>query len=177
MFGQETCSCPVARVTVSSLLEISGPKSHAISAAFLSDLTHMQLQGLVYLALYFLLLPPGHLLSIPSLQAFVRILSAESSGIDGRAVRTLVAPGLQGQWVWPVSAPHHLLWLLHMAGLVAQSPKRGESICPSKVHRNIPWPNSGPQQGPDPFLTPLCGRKTDAMISASLSSPPSSSSL
>lgn len=146
MFGQETCSCPAARVTVSSLLEISGPKAHAISAAFLSDLTHMQLQGLVYLALYFLLLLPGHLLSIPNLHAFVRILSAESSGIDGRAVRTLVAPGLQGQWVWPVSAPHHLLWLLHVAGLVAQSPKRGGASARLTSTETSHGPTPGPSR-------------------------------
>lgn len=140
MFGQETCSCPGPRVPVSSLLEVS--------AAFPSDPTHVQLQRQVYRALYFLLLLPGHLLSIPNLHAFVRILSAESSGIDGRAVRTLVAPGLQGQWVWPVSASHHLFWLLHVARLVALSPKRGEGTCPSNVHRNIPRPRLRAPAGP-----------------------------
>lgn len=161
-----------------SSLEIFGLNAHSIPASLCSDPRHIQVQGHVHLPLRFLLLLPGHLLSIPNLHAFVRMPSAESSGIDGRAVGTLVAPRTSGaagvalMLPIPFSALYHLLWLLQVAEGVAQFLKRAESAL--LTSRETSHGQTSAPSRPQAHPCTHCRGKKDTTISQWLQPRPSS---
>lgn len=144
MFSQKTCNSPIAGITESSLLEISGPKAHTITASLLSDPTHLQLPARSA-SLYFPPLLPGHLLPIPNLHVFIRIPSAKGYGIE-----ELWEPWQPWECRCGLDAAHPSLSpsspsLAPPSGRAySSSPKRRERICPSNSHRNIHGQTSAP---------------------------------
>lgn len=141
MFRQKTCSCPIAGLTESSLLEIFGPKAHSISASLLSDPTHLQGQARST-SLYFPSLLPGHLLSIPNLMRSLEFLQLKAMGL--KSWGNPGSPGTSGNagvalmLPIPLSAPHHLLWILPVAEVIAQIPREErESALPTPTETSM----------------------------------------
>lgn len=163
MSAQKTCSCPLARVTESSLLEIFGPKltPSLLPSSQIPPTSSSKARGTSLSILPPLL--PGHLLSITSLHAFVRAPSAKSSGMEGRKGE-LEAPwqpwdprdhscGLEP--AYPPLSPSSLS-LAPLSGRDFSSiPKRGERICPSNFHRSISWTGPSPCRVTGLFLHSL----------------------